>query len=254
MLVICNGAAKSGSTWLYNIVENMSEFSWPPKKYISASNSKHPTIKEKNLRDFVNTEDYSDINVISKNHYGKVFHREVLLVSKDIRIIDMSRDTRDVIVSSYYDSCRRDGCKGSFSDYYWKEGRLLVDSMKNYHDVWSVEHRQVLNISFEELKNNFAREVARIAQFLDITINDKDILELDKKTNIDALRTTYKDDKQYNTTNNPFFRKGAIGDWKNHFDDKMSEDYERINSSGIGRFDLVYLRNRLVEKITSLIK
>ncbi|MDX2367659.1 MAG: sulfotransferase domain-containing protein [Colwellia sp.] len=252
MLVICNGAAKSGSTWLYNIVQNLMEFEWPDEKYISRSNTKHPTIKEKFLEKFVQTEDYVTSDIVSKNHYGKEFHRQALLADENTRIIDMSRDTRDVIVSSYYDSCRRNNYQGTFADYYWKEGRLLVDYMKRYHDVWDIEHPQILQTSFEALKTDFVNEVKKIAAFLQLDLTAEAIDELDKKTNIESLRKNYKDDQQYNTEKNPFFRKGAIGDWKNHFNDKMTYDYERIKANGIGKYDLIYLRNRIVEKVSAL--
>ena len=249
MLVICNGAAKSGSTWLYNIVESLVEFEWPPEQYISRSNTKHPTIKEIFLEEYLAKENYSTRHVISKNHYGLPIHRTQLLSSKETKIIDMSRDTRDVIVSSYYDSCRRNGFEGTFSQYYWKRGRLLVDYMKRYHDVWDQHHEQIHQTSFEQLKENFEVEVKKIAAFLGIEISDEKLQEIKEVTNIDSLRKNYKDDKQYNTEKNPFFRKGEIGDWKNHFDEKILKDYEHVNQNGIGKWDLIYIKNRLIEKL-----
>ena len=136
MLVVCNGAVKSGSTWLYNIVQELDEFDWPEVRFTSHSNSKHPTIKETCLADFLAEADFERRNIITKNHYGKVDHRELLLASPNTRILDMSRDARDVIVSAYYDRCRRHGFQGSFSDFYWRFGRPLVDNLRKYHDVW----------------------------------------------------------------------------------------------------------------------
>lgn len=253
MLVICNGAAKSGSTWLYNIVSHLMEFQWPAQSYISQSNTKHPTIKEKYLQNFVDNEDLVGCHYISKNHYGRPFHRTILLSSPNTRVIDMARDTRDVIVSSYYDSCRRNGFKGTFDDYYWQEGRLLVDYMKRYHDVWYPVHEQICLTSFEALKTDFTAEVSKIAEFLGLAVESIDIDEIYQKTSIDSLRKNYKDDAQYNTEKNPFFRKGEIGDWQNHFSDKMIKDYEKINENGLGRFDFIYLRNRIKEKVKSYI-
>ena len=252
MLVICNGAAKSGSTWLYNIVAHIKAFQWPEQAYISQSNTKHPTIKEKYLKDFLQNENVANADYISKNHYGKEFHRTALLASENTRVIDMSRDTRDVIVSSYYDNCRRNGYKGTFEDYYWQEGRLLVDYMKHYHDVWDAEHPQIFLTSFEILKTDFSNEVKKIAKFLTVSLSDEDVEKIFEQTNIDSLRNNYKDDKQYSTEKNPFFRKGVIGDWRNHFSDKMIADYEQINQNGIGKYDHIYLRNRLKEKIKGL--
>lgn len=252
MLVVCNGAAKSGSTWLYNIVQNIRPFEWPEARYISQSNSKHPTIKETRLGEFLAQADYADRDVISKNHYGKQSHRDQLLGSECTRILDMSRDTRDVIVSSYYDECRRNGFTGTFAQYYWQNGRLQVDKLRRYHEVWSVDHPQILITSYESLKADFAAEVRRIGAFLDVELGVDDIERIHNATNLDSLRENYKDDPQYNTSENPFFRKGQVGDWQNHFDARISADYEKISSQGMGRFDPIYIRNRVRQKLGSL--
>ncbi len=253
MLVVCNGAAKSGSTWLYNIIQNVCGFEWPDADFISRSNTKHPTIKENRLADYLELAEFSARDVISKNHYGKQFHRDLLLSSPDTRVLDVSRDTRDVIVSSYYDECRRNGFSGSFGDYYWETGRLLVDRLSRYHEVWAIPHPQILVSSYESLKTKFDVEVTRIASFLGVDLDEEDLARIDQATNIESLRQNYKDDAQYNTTENPFFRKGEIGDWKNHFDEKIISDYEKIERRGIGKFDLVYLNSRLRKKLQELL-
>lgn len=253
MLVVCNGAAKSGSTWLYNIIQSISSFDWPDSEFISNANSKHPTIKESLLADYLRSAEFVDRDVISKNHYGKKIHRDLLLSRPEIRILDISRDSRDVIVSSYYDECRRNGFSGSFGEYYWEAGRLLVHKLRCYHEIWSISHPQILVSSYEALKTQFDVEVTRIATFLGVDLVDKDLTRIYEATNIQSLRQSYKDDAQYNTTNNPFFRKGEIGDWKNHFDKKMITDYEKVNRRGIGMFDPVYLRNRLEKKLGGLL-
>lgn len=252
MLVVCNGAAKSGSTWLYNIVQNLADFNWPEARYITHSNTKHPTIKEIHLSAFLRESDIERRNIISKNHYGKVAHRKLLLSSSHTRIVDMSRDSRDVIVSAYYDRRRRDGYQGSFEDYYWQSGRLLVNKLKRYHDVWSRPHPHIMVTSYEALKLDFCREVIKIADFLDVRVDKEDLARIRKVTNIDSLRVSYRDDAQYNTEGNSFFRKGEVGDWKNHFDPRMINDYERIEHNGIGKFDLAYLQTRIRQNLNRI--
>ena len=249
MLIVCNGAAKSGSTWLYSIIQNITEFEWPNSEFISRSNSKHPTIKENRLAEYLELDEFERRDVISKNHYGKQDHRDLLLSKSSTRVLDISRDTRDVIVSSYYDECRRNGFSGSFGEYYWETGRLLVDKLGRYHEVWAAPHPQILVSSYESLKTQFDAEVSRIATFLGVDLDGEDLARIDEATNIESLRQSYRNDAQYNTIENPFFRKGEIGDWKNHFDEKMISDYEKIERRGIGKLDLVYLNSRLRKKL-----
>jgi hypothetical protein len=245
MLVVCNGAVKSGSTWLYNIVQELDEFDWPEARYLSHSNSKHPTIKQSCLAGFLAEVEFESKNIITKNHYGKVGHRELLLASPNTRILDMSRDARDVIVSAYYDRCRRSAFRGSFSEYYWQFGRPLVDNLRKYHDVWATLHPQIMTTSYEALKSDFKNEVSKIASFLDVKVDHQEIARIEKATTLESLRSNYKDDAQYNTKENSFFRKGEVGDWENHFDEKIKSDYRKISQHGIGKFDIPSIRSRI---------
>ena len=249
MLIVCNGAAKSGSTWLFNIVKQLVAFEWPAADYISHSNSKHPTIMETKLMDFLRDVSFVDQNVLSKNHFSQQAHRDLLLSDPNTRILDMTRETRDVIVSSYFDSCRRNAYRGSFADFYWSQGRQLVNDLSRYHDVWAPPHQQILVTSFERLKSDFSAEVTKIASFLGVKLSAKQIVDVDQASNIKSLRKSYQDDEQYNTEKNPFFRKGIVGDWQNHFDSKMLKDYHRVKATGIGKFDLIYWRHRLWAKL-----
>ena len=249
MLVVCNGAAKSGSTWLYNIVQEMGEYDWPDQAYLSNANGKHPTIQEKLLTDFLNTSNYVDHNIISKNHYGQYHHRELLLSNANVRVLCMSRDPRDVVVSSYYDSCRRDGFSGSFSDYYWQIGRYFVEKLTLYHTVWNVPHPQIFITTFEALKSDFETEASNLAAFLNTDMDLGTIKEIEVKTSLDSLRESYKDSPQYNDDKNPFFRKGEIGDWKNHFDQAITKDFNITERKGISRLDQKHLRQKLSKKI-----
>ena len=120
MLAVCNGAPKSGSTWLFNIVFQIRPFDRPNRTYLTQTNSKHPTIRGRQLADFLDAGDYKNADIISKNHYSKVELRDLLLQYEDVKILCMSRDMRDVVVSSYYDSRRRDQFEGDFDGYYWR--------------------------------------------------------------------------------------------------------------------------------------
>ena len=129
----------------------------------------------------------------------------------------------------------------------------MVDNLKRYHDVWAATHPQVMVTSYEALKLDFNGEVMKIAVFLGIELNQEDLARIEKVTNIDSLRSNYGDDNQYNTKENPFFRKGEIGDWRNHFNDRMINDYEKIKRNGIGKFDFFYIRKRIQERLSGVL-
>lgn len=250
MLVVCNGAPKSGSTWLYNIVERLYDFDWPAEEY-RTSTKKHPTIRPDALEAYLKTDEYQSKRVITKTHYGSERLRDSLLSNPQTRVLDMKRGLYDVIVSSYYDSCRREGFQGDFSKFYWFEGRSLAQYLIQYHKLWEIGHPHVYVTSFEALKTDFEKEARRIAAFLDKSLSDEDVARIREETDITSLRQNYQDDPQYNDEKNPFFRKGIVGDWESHFEPSMLKDIEEIEQSGIGSFDLVELSNKIKKKLFS---
>jgi hypothetical protein len=248
MLIVCNGAAKSGSTWLYNIVDRLLPCEWPPKDVLTSSR-KHPTIKPVRLADYLALGHHHHRRVITKTHYGRAEQRSLLLADPAVRVIDMERNLYDVIVSTYYDAKGRNGFRGSFARFYWYEGRTQADYLLRYHRLWGDGHPQVCVTSFEALKADFAGEVAKIAAFLGIEVTPARVAEIEQETSLHTLRDRYKDEPLYADAKNPFFRKGEVGDWKNHFDDAMLADIRRIERRGLPRHDWRELWNGVQRRV-----
>lgn len=247
MLIVCNGAAKSGSTWLYNIVAGLVQ-SEPPDSAFLTNSKKHPAIRPERLAEYIATGEFAHRDVVTKAHYGSEALRAVLLSHPDVRVLDMTRNLYDVIVSSYYDACRRDGFAGDFRSFYWFEGRSLADYLLNYHRLWGDGHAQVFVTAFERLKEDFADEVRKIGEFLGHVPDHQRIELLAEGTQIDRLRHKYNDSREL-----PFFRKGIVGDWKNHFDDRMLADIRAIEAEGLGSMDLIELGNRVRRRVHQLL-
>ena len=98
------------------------------------------------------------------------------------------------------------------------------------------------------MKENFADEVRRIGRFLGREPDAATIERLAAGTKLETLREKYND-----TESLPFFRKGIIGDWKNHFDDRMLDDIRRIEAHGLGSSDIIEVGNRLRRRLHRMI-
>ena len=246
MLVICNGAAKSGSTWLHNILIRLVEFERPPNEYLtrnSRQRTTNPCIRPDRLADFLSREDFRSRDYISKNHLGREQHRDLLLAHAEVFVFGIERNIRDVVVSAYHDTRNRHGYSGSFSDYYWREGRFTADEVIRYHRVWRGAGPRFCMASYEALHGDFASEARRIGATLGIAIEQERAEALREQTSIGRLRKRYADEALYRGER--FFRKGVVGDWQNHFDPAMVRDIERIESSGIGPLDWRGWRRRI---------
>lgn len=238
MLVVCNGAIKSGSTWLYNILVHLRELHRPPDRYLTPSSRErttNPCIRPDMLREFLENEDVEGCDFISKNHVWRPEHREVLLGNHRVYVFDIERGIRDVVVSAYHDARNRQGFEGSFSRYYWRSGRYLADHVIRYHQAWRNAGPRVCVISYEKLHQDFATEVRRIAGTLGQSLDDAQLAELKANTSLRQLRKHYEDQPLYQGER--FFRKGIVGDWKAHFDQQALGDIERIERQGIGPLD-----------------
>lgn len=253
MLVVCNGAFKSGSTWLFNILINITEFSNPTKEYLTENNKTNPCIQPDKLRTFLTNVDYHSKSYISKNHLERTQHKELLLSFSDVLVFNITRDIRDVVVSAYFHERNRHGYDGSFKTYYWTEGRKVAYNVHSYHNIWGADGSKIYVSAFEKLKIDFEAEVKRIGLFLGIELSQNEIEAIKKKTSMETLKVRYKDNQSFeNQKGSFFFRKGVIGDWKNHFDEKMTQDIERIKEYGLRKFASVELYHRAMKKISNL--
>ena len=136
MLLVCNGAQKSGSTWLYNILTWLIECRAPDARYLTG-NGKNPCIRPDMFGLFLQSVDISSDHYISKNHLAQPELRDLLVSNEDVYVFDIERDPKDVAVSSYYDAKNRHGYTGSFEKYYWTQGRELVAELAAYHSLWA---------------------------------------------------------------------------------------------------------------------
>lgn len=89
--------------------------------------------------------------------------------------------------------------------------------------------------SYERLLADFASEVQQIGEFLGLALDDDEIERIRRETTLEALREKYgqSEDDEKPT----FFRKGVVGDWMGHFDERMLRDIKKIERSGMSLLD-----------------
>ncbi len=120
-------------------------------------------------------------------------HRALLLAHESVRVICMTRDSRDVIVSAYYHDWRKQRVDGSFAQYYWQEGRTILPKLMRYQSTWAAPHAQMTATSFEALKTDFQGEVARIAGLLGLSPDATTLERIRDETSLESLREKYQD-------------------------------------------------------------
>lgn len=218
MLIVCNGAFKSGSTWLFNIAHDLSGGMPPPVEYLNPA-WLNPSIDPAKLNALLAILKDSDRFVV-KNHFNTRDQRDALLSHPDVRVLNITRDLRDMIVSAYYHVRRVEHYEGDFARYYWETGRSTMLNVQRYHRLWNTGSPQVYTASYERLHSDFSGQVREIAAFLGVPATDVQIAGLRSETSLDALRARYGEDN----ANDKFFRKGVVGDWQNHLTPDIEAD------------------------------
>ena len=249
MLVVCNGAYKSGSTWLYNIVRALGGFEDPPARYLNAG-WKNPSIAPDRLAPFLREMDLQRTDILCKQHFFTGHQRALLLASPEVRVLDIERDLRDVVVSAWHHHLRAQRFVGPFEAFYWIEGRVIADHVRRYHQFWAGPEGRTFCASYERLQTDFATETGRIAAFLGRAVADERLADVRAATTLDALRARYGEASR--TNGQSFFRRGAVGDWQHHFTSAMLDDLERVAEHGLTRHE--WLTARLRTKLHRLLK
>ena len=221
MLILANGAFKSGSTWLYFAVGRLTGFPPPPDEFRNPR-WLTPSIDPEKLADALARLDYHVDDYMAKTHFWKPEQRDLILSYDDVYVLNIKRDMRDVVVSAYYHECRNSGYKESFQHFYWQRGKEVAQRVADYHEVWSLGSSRVHTSSFEHMIEHGADELCRIAGFLGLHPTDEVIEDILAFLQIDHIRRAMGQEHD----KIPFFRKGVAGDWKNHFTAEITEDFE----------------------------
>jgi hypothetical protein len=251
MLVISNGAFKSGSTWLFMVLRCMTSFPPPPKEYWDPrwDDEVVYSINPRKLVSFLRDVDYSSRSYLSKNHLGRRRHRHVLLSCENVFVLDIERDIRDVVVSAYYHVRKLKGYDANFETFYWERGRQVARRVMQHHSLWRVDSPKVYISSYEKLKLDFNSEVSRLGEFLGFDLSERQIEAIREQTTLERLK---EGSGEWNARTGRF-RKGIIGDWQGHFKPDMLEDIEKIEKEMASPFrrtvaDLASVPRRLFRK------
>lgn len=109
---------------------------------------------------------------------------------------------------------------GSFNDFFelFVDGRLPFGDYFEHTSAWRQFYlenpEQVFWLSFEDLKANPEREIARLAKFVGMEHDSKTINRVRQETTFRKLKQAAE--------GSGHFRRGIVGDWRNHLSPSQS--------------------------------
>jgi hypothetical protein len=225
MLLILNGAPKGGSTWLVLIVQAMRSLKRIPDAYQDPQWS-NSSIDEPKVVEFLGKVDFAHQHYFCKQHWVNEGDIAVLnlLTIPNLKMVNIIRDVRDVLVSRYFHDLRLNLTQvDNIEDYYVAVGKQNMQQYMEYHISWhsSQQKLQPFLCSYEQFHENFADHLRELIDYLGLssTIGEREITEIEEKTSFSSRKET---------GTGKFFRKGIVGDWENHLSQAIVEDLKQM--------------------------
>ena len=163
-------------------------------------------------------------------------HLHLCLLPEDLieksKVVTCLRNPKDTVVSFYHHAklVRSQGYKGDFQTFF----NLFMDDLVVYcsyfeyvKEAWKRRnHRNVCLLFFEDMKNDLAPNVRKVAKFLGKKVTDKEVEALVDHLSFEKMKNNpsvnYENGMIFTRESN-FMRKGEVGDWKNYFTDEMNK-------------------------------
>lgn len=196
--------------------------------------------------------------VYNTHVYPSCFPVDVL--KKKVKIIHVMRHPKDIAVSFYYHFKQLNIFFNeilpyeSFSEFLpyvtGEYGVYMLVSIFKYlkeFEKFVKEHSEmVLNLYFEEIKQNPVETVSKIAEFLNADLTPSIIMQIAEKCSFVSMKKTESSGNKQHIPDfvdhlgeremaklkeqggMVFFRKGETGDWKSHFTVAESENFDKL--------------------------
>nr|XP_028607635.1 sulfotransferase 1C2-like isoform X2 [Podarcis muralis] len=170
----------------------------------------------------------------------------------EAEIIYVARNAKDNAVS-YFHFHRMN--KGMPEPGNWDEflenflmGKIAWGSWFDHVRGWweAKERYQILYLFYEDMKEDPAREIRKVAQFLGLQLPDQVVNQIVQHTMFENMQvnpmTNYSSIPSliFDQTVSPFMRKGTVGDWKEHFTAAQSKRFDDACLRLLGDSSLVF--------------
>ncbi len=152
------------------------------------------------------------------------------------KIVYVARNPKDVAISTYFHDQSKLGYEGSWEEHFqlFQKGNVTFGWYFDHVLPWwqvSQSDRNILFLKYEDMKNDHAGNVARLASFLDVQADSALIDKVVALSSFQSMATgqnTNFDWVPQKADKPKHFRKGDIGDWRNHFTAEQSQQMDDL--------------------------
>ncbi|XP_062113869.1 cytosolic sulfotransferase 5-like [Humulus lupulus] len=254
--IIMASSPKSGATWLKSLLFSILNRNQHYNQHPLLTTSPHHLVPSFELTIYSDHK-LHDLSTMSSprllwTHIPYASLSDSIEHCSESRIVYVSRNPLDVIVSMWYfangvpeqewtiEDCVDEFCRGqNIFGPYW-------DHVLGYWKASLEKPEKVLFLKYEEMKEDTFGQAKRIAEFIGLPFSQEEesdgvieqILEMCSFSKLKDLDVNKHGQVWPTFDNKLFFRKGQVGDWKNHLTPSLVERVskvikEKLSGSGL---------------------
>uniref|UniRef100_A0A8K9XDH5 Sulfotransferase n=1 Tax=Oncorhynchus mykiss TaxID=8022 RepID=A0A8K9XDH5_ONCMY len=151
------------------------------------------------------------------------FHLRIITIicgNFDFQMLVVFRNPKDTVVSYYHFMNTNPVLPNAkswdsfFTDFM--EGEVAWGSYFNHALAWEklMDNPNILMATYEQMKENLGQGVQQISKFFDFSLTEEQVQTIAGSKNTHGKH------------GNVFFRKGEVGDWKNHLSEAQSKQMD----------------------------
>nr|XP_060609741.1 sulfotransferase 6B1-like [Anolis sagrei ordinatus] len=149
---------------------------------------------------------------------------------QNTKMLVLFRNPKDTAVSYYHfaKSMKLFPSEKNWDDFFadFINGKVPYGIYLDHIIEWNkyIDNKNIMFITFEELKENPILGVKRIAEFFKFSVTEKDIQTIVEKTSFKSMKE--KSAETHGDIGQHFFRKGIVGDWSSIFSEDQSKEMD----------------------------
>ncbi|MGH0141543.1 UNVERIFIED_CONTAM: hypothetical protein FKN15_006124 [Acipenser sinensis] len=149
---------------------------------------------------------------------------------KKTKVLVIFRNPKDTAVS-YFHFYNKNPALPTFDSWdkffsQYMSGEVMLGSYFDHAVAWEkhIDSDTVKIITYEDMIENLTEGIQQVAKFFSLTLSDEQVQAIAQESTFETMKNKSKE--THGQMGNVIFRKGGIGDWKNHFSEEQSKELD----------------------------
>ncbi|KAL3971642.1 NLR family CARD domain-containing protein 3 [Sarotherodon galilaeus] len=217
---------KCGFNWMVGVM----------RKVIAAATGVKSESKIPPLMEFYGPENLKKVDEApSPRFLGTHLHPDNIPASfyeKKTKILVVFRNPKDTMVSFYHFSNSNPALPSakSWDTFYsqFMSGEVAWGSYFDHALGWEkkMDDPNVMVVTYEEMKQDLSESIRKVSSFYGFSLTDAQVQQIADASTFKAMKESSA--SSHGNMGNVFFRKGEVGDWKNHFTPEQSREMDEV--------------------------